>query len=595
MQRLKTSHQKLAGRTCASMPSGEPSPTRRAVPTLTPSCNCQLRRHGVPGLARVLANSRIELVPTSLVPDATWTRPTSRRVTQGGQTPDSGACGCSCARAGVDLGASDRNFATIVDQSFCDPSKAFIPKDPYYDLKNGLDDRGKIYLPQANGVLLNGPIVFLVSGKHEWQPGFPDFFDLGWEYLMKSLASCGFIAVAGNFGAAEEAVSRRDRIIRHLKQIRKKIQEKGVNPAGQPIVLVGHSKGGEAVTLAAAEVLKGKASPEFLSVAGIVALAPTRETFSNVTALPSTKLLVLQGALDGDTDDGQGVATLDIYWKRALVENQGFQPIQSLFWIHGGTHGGFADNAYREATGIQLWETDKKTFSEIPKYLSPLTQNFITGALVSGFVRTILFNDPIPRKWFYGNELPLFTHSNKLIQAELLTKMRLFPLRMTPPDDILCEISTCPVSGGLTFLTLSAPALIPRFAHRRNVYRLGWDLSKNSLPFISFPVKKLPASLVNLHVEFDATQLLGAAGDMIVQVAVTGGGLSNFVQMQVAFPQVCTVKEATNVVLGTIRVPVSLFPAIKSVSDVKGVLISFAKSSPKEELVISAPRLSNTT
>ena len=91
-----------------------------------------------------------------------------------------------------------------------------------------------------------------------------------------------------------------------------------------------------------------------------------------------------------------------------------------------------------------------------------------------------------------------------------------------------------------------------------------------------------------------ATLLVSVAGGAIVQISVTPNVQGNFVPIPITFPQQTTVFANTRVVLSTIRVPISAFPAVTKPSDIKGIVVSFAGSSVTGEILLSAPRLSTT-
>ncbi len=176
---------------------------------------------------------------------------------------------------------------------------------------------GRVWYPAGNGPF---PLVLLVHGNHAMQ----DFSDPGYSYLGEFLASRGFIAVSvdenflngwafGDFNNKENPV-RAWLLLQHLK-IWQGWNENSGTPFSQKvdfknIALVGHSRGGETVALAAGfaswrrSLSLKSAETEGLQfpIKAVVAIAPadTFRSYNSALKLKDVNYLVLQGAHDSD-------------------------------------------------------------------------------------------------------------------------------------------------------------------------------------------------------------------------------------------------------------------------------------------------------
>ncbi|NGM85096.1 alpha/beta hydrolase [Paenibacillus sp. 7124] len=178
---------------------------------------------------------------------------------------------------------------------------------------------GRVWMPEGNGPF---PLVLIVHGNHMME----DFSDGGYDYLGELLASRGFIAISldENFlnysvwsGIPEEDYKLRAwMILKHLEQLAG-FSDKPGNPFYNKIdfaetALIGHSRGGQAVAMAADAQRWFKGDPVLESVSrfhisAVAALAPTDQTVGSGQArLRDISYMTLQGARDGDVHDFYG-------------------------------------------------------------------------------------------------------------------------------------------------------------------------------------------------------------------------------------------------------------------------------------------------
>jgi hypothetical protein len=167
------------------------------------------------------------------------------------------------------------------------------------------------------------PLVLIVHGNHLME----DFSDDGYAYLGELLASRGFIVVSvdENFlnysvwtGIPDNDMKVRAWILlKHLQQIGVFADEPG-NPLYHKIDftrigLAGHSRGGQAVAMAAdykdwfADDAELISSLEDVQIQAVAAIAPTdKKVDGKYTQLKDVSYLTLQGARDGDVSDFDG-------------------------------------------------------------------------------------------------------------------------------------------------------------------------------------------------------------------------------------------------------------------------------------------------
>ena len=178
---------------------------------------------------------------------------------------------------------------------------------------------GRVWMPDGEGPF---PILLMVHGNHMME----DYSDGGYAYLGEQLASRGFIAVSldENFlnYSAWSGIPDNDfkvrawMILKHLEQIGTFSKEPN-NPFYQKVdymqtALLGHSRGGQAVAMAADAGRWFKTDPAFaitkeFHITSVIALAPTDKAIDGQQArLTDINYLTLQGARDGDVHDFYG-------------------------------------------------------------------------------------------------------------------------------------------------------------------------------------------------------------------------------------------------------------------------------------------------
>lgn len=173
---------------------------------------------------------------------------------------------------------------------------------------------GRVWMPRTEG---KSPLVLIVHGNH----GMEHYSDPGYQYLGELLASRGFITVSvdenyingtwsGDFRGKEMPI-RAWLLLKHLEQWKNWSDDQSTplfNKADlDKVILIGHSRGGEAVSIAAEfnglEFFPDNANVKFdfnFGIKGLVTIAPTDQRYFRRMELKNINYLSLQGSYDAD-------------------------------------------------------------------------------------------------------------------------------------------------------------------------------------------------------------------------------------------------------------------------------------------------------
>ncbi|MGV3708655.1 MAG: chlorophyllase/cutinase-like alpha/beta fold protein [Gemmatimonas sp.] len=204
----------------------------------------------------------------------------------------------------------------------------------------------RVWYPEGAGPF---PLVLVVHGNHNMK----EFSDPGYQWLGELLASRGFIlaSIDENFlngSARGENDGRGWMLLKHLQSL------KAMNDtAGKPlyhkidmsrIALMGHSRGGEAVSIAGAfnrlPAYPDDANVKFdfgFDIKGLVAIAPVDGQYKPAeqwTPVADYNYLVIHGAHDGDVSSFGGLSQYNRL--RYTKPDGGFK---SAIWMYRANHG----------------------------------------------------------------------------------------------------------------------------------------------------------------------------------------------------------------------------------------------------------------
>ncbi|MCG8608153.1 hypothetical protein MJD09_24605, partial [bacterium] len=216
---------------------------------------------------------------------------------------------------------------------------------------------GRVWTPVGDGPF---PLVLIVHGNHTME----DYSEAGYAYLGELLASRGFITVSvdqnyingtwsGDF-QGKEMSARAWLLLEHLRLWRDWSQSRDHRFGGKvdmdQIALIGHSRGGEAVAIAASynrlPFYPDDATMMFdynFSIRSLVAIAQIDRRYRRRSQLENVNFLTLHGSYDSDEPAYHGFRQFNRihftdgnYWFKAGI------------YIHGANHGQFNTDWGRE-------------------------------------------------------------------------------------------------------------------------------------------------------------------------------------------------------------------------------------------------------
>ncbi len=204
----------------------------------------------------------------------------------------------------------------------------------------------RVWYPQGEGPF---PLVLIVHGNHDMK----EFSDPGYAWLGKHLASLGYIAasVDENFlnGSIRQEIDARGwMLLEHLRLWRKWNEEPGNPFLGKVdlhrIALIGHSRGGEAIAVAAAfnrlERYPDDASLTFdygFDIRTLVALAPVAGRYlpsGQRIPLRDVNYLLMHGSHDADETSPHGLRQ----YNRVSFTGEG-EYVKAAVYVYRANHG----------------------------------------------------------------------------------------------------------------------------------------------------------------------------------------------------------------------------------------------------------------
>ncbi|MDR4515923.1 MAG: hypothetical protein MRK00_00770 [Nitrosomonas sp.] len=275
----------------------------------------------------------------------------------------------------------------------------------------GLDEfpiNGSVWMPEGDGPF---PLILIVHGNSSMEK----FSDQGYAYLGELLASRGFIVVSvdqnfvnatwsGDFKGQEMPV-RGWLLLKHLEQWRSWNQDKFHDLFGKikidEIILIGHSRGGEAVAIAASfntlSFFPDNANLEFdfnFNIIGIVEIAPTDTRYFRRMALKNINYLSLHGSHDSDQASFFGFRQ---YQRIEFTDNN--------YWFNAGLYIHRANHSqFNTVWGDKDLKLPFSWLLDVNSVIAAEEQRQIAKVYISAFAETI-FN----RKKEY---LPIFKNAS---------------------------------------------------------------------------------------------------------------------------------------------------------------------------------------
>jgi len=263
---------------------------------------------------------------------------------------------------------------------------------------------GQVWAPRGAGPF---PLFLVVHGNHTME----EYSDPGYAYLGELLASRGYVTVSvdenfvngtwsGDFRGREMPL-RAWLLLEHLKLWRDWNATAGHPFAGRidmaRIALGGHSRGGEAISIAHAfnrlPHYPDDATVTFdygFDIRALVSIAQIDRRYRRELELANVNFLALHGSYDGDVYSYHGLRQMN-----RITLDAGSRAFKAGVYIHGANHGQFNTVWGREDTGPpDAWRLN----------LAPLIagedQRRIAQVYISAFLDATLREDPAYRPLF---------------------------------------------------------------------------------------------------------------------------------------------------------------------------------------------------
>jgi hypothetical protein len=267
----------------------------------------------------------------------------------------------------------------------------------------------RVYMPKGEGPF---PMVMMVHGNHSML----DYSDGGYAYLGELLASRGIIGISvdenfinghwsGDF-MGKEMPTRGWLLLKHLEQWRNWNQDKGSGLANRAdlnnVILVGHSRGGEAVSIAAAfnklDRLPDNGNEKFdfgFGIKGIITIAPTDYRYDREISLRDINYLSIQGASDSDETSFWGMRPY-----HRLQFSDDFDGFKTGLYMNHANHGQFNSSWGRSDFGAPM-----KWLLNLEPLVTGEEQRQVAKVYVSAFAETVFNGSKRYRPMFQNVEL----------------------------------------------------------------------------------------------------------------------------------------------------------------------------------------------
>ncbi len=267
--------------------------------------------------------------------------------------------------------------------------------------------QARVWMPEGSGPF---PLVLVVHGNHSME----DFSDPGYDYLGELFASRGIIlaSVDENFinssfsarvnlfaerpGLKQENDARAWLLLEHLAQFRDWNAEAGHffhdKIDMERLALIGHSRGGEAVGIAAAfnelRHYPDDAAQTFdfgFNLRGVIAISPVYGQYqprSRPTPVTDVNYFTIHGDMDGDVQSFEGAAQ----YSRVFFSGDEYR-FRSSLYVAGANHGQFNTTWENLDTGrFTAWSLD------LGRIMPREAQRTVAKVYFSAFLETV-FND----------------------------------------------------------------------------------------------------------------------------------------------------------------------------------------------------------
>lgn len=275
--------------------------------------------------------------------------------------------------------------------------------------------RGEVYLPKDEK---NVPILFIVHGNHRMTTDS----HLGYEYLGKYLAQRGIATVSVDmnilngflsYSLSNENDARAILLLENIKYLLEENRNKDSEFFGafdpQNICLLGHSRGGEAVSIAykynslTDNPDRGNIKFDYnFNIKGLIGLAPTYSQFKPADKdliLKDVNYLTLAGTNDYDVSGFEGMMQYDNV-KFSKDSDKFKAAIYIAYANHGNFNSKWGDFDSEPIEGLNINRRELIDSLSQERILCLYTYNFLENIFEKSFDRSLFKNGPYKYKDF---------------------------------------------------------------------------------------------------------------------------------------------------------------------------------------------------
>ncbi|HFD88184.1 MAG TPA: hypothetical protein ENJ35_10995 [Gammaproteobacteria bacterium] len=237
------------------------------------------------------------------------------------------------------------------------------------------DAPGATQPSQISSAQASYPLVIVVHGNSSAITSYQ-----GYNYLLEHLAKNGFISASIHLNPGMHGTGRARMLFENIGVLQSKFGSKLTNNIG----IMGHSRGGEAVVIAAR--LNHQESLGH-NINAIISLAPTDQYTNEVLGGAwATPYLVIYGSMDGDVAGGWGPPSSPMNTGFALYDRANGAE-KCMVFVYGSTHG-----RYNTVWGDVDLYFGKIGSSDMSKLISANAHQTIAKGYMTAFFRRHLLN-----------------------------------------------------------------------------------------------------------------------------------------------------------------------------------------------------------
>lgn len=250
------------------------------------------------------------------------------------------------------------------------------------NVKFPADAAGATMPSQISAAQLNYPVVVCVHGNSSHLTSYQ-----GYDYLLDHLARNGFIAVSIHMVPDQTGTDRARILQNHLPIIFSQFGSHAANNIG----IMGHSRGGEAVVIAAR---LNQQEAWGWNINSVISLAPTNQyTYENFGGAWAKPYLVIYGSLDGD------LAGIDDTGFELYDHASGMK--KSMSFVYRACH-----DRFNTVWGSDEFGFGKLTLADQAVVLSDTSHQLIAKGYMTAFFRQTLRGESQWEGIFKGEWIP---------------------------------------------------------------------------------------------------------------------------------------------------------------------------------------------